>query len=78
MHAVRNTVFVQSVVLVKVLTDQFKGLGPVVDINNWRARCFGNLSLEVMLLAHETRDLRGNGCKVLCPGDLDMVSDPVH
>ena len=69
---------VQETVSVKVLTDQFKGLGPVVDIDNWRARCFRTLSLEVTLVAHETKDLWGNVCKGPCPGDPDTVLDPLH
>ena len=65
-------------VLVKVLTDQFKGLGPVIDIDNWRTRRFRDLSLEVTLLAHETKDTRGNVREVPRPGDPDTVTDPVH
>ena len=64
--------------LVKVLADQFKGLGPVVDIDNWRARRFRDLSLEVTLLAHETKDTRGNVREVPHPGDPDKVTDLVH
>ena len=64
--------------LVKVLADQFKGLGLVVGINNWRARRFRDLFLEITLLAHETKDTWGNVCEVARPGDPDTVSDPVH
>ena len=77
-HTIQETVSVLSVVLVKILTDQFKGLGPVVDTDNWRARRFRNLSLEVTLQAHETEDARGNKCEVPRPGDPDTVSDIIH
>ena len=78
MHTVRKTISAQSAVLIKVLTDQFKGLGLVVEIDNWRASCFRIFPLEVMLLARETEDLQGNNCEVPRPGDLYTVSNQVH
>ena len=55
---VRQPIAHQSAVLVEVLLDQFESLGLVLDNDHWGARCLRDLSLEVTLLAHGSKNSR--------------------
>ena len=76
-HTVRQPIAHQSAVLVEVLTDQFKGLGPVPDINHRRARGLRDLSLKVTLLAHGSKNSRSKISWVPGSGAADLVLNPV-